>query len=75
MSTPLLVATGALNTLSIAPAYLGSISAEDWELLQKCVLNPKVSTPGGEIEGFGYIPQLTRKIVSFIEAILQAEEK
>lgn len=54
---------------------VGVLAQEDWDLLKEAVEKPQMSGPGGSVEGFGYIPQVVRQLVSFMDAIVQATDK
>lgn len=52
-----------------------SFAQDDWELLKEAVEKPQIGGPGGTSEGFGYIPQVVRQIVSFMDAVVKATDK
>lgn len=51
------------------------LAQDDWDLLKEAVEKPQMGGPAGVAEGFGYIPQVIRQIVGFMDAIIQASEK
>jgi hypothetical protein len=54
---------------------VGTLAQEDWDLLKEAIEKPQMAGPGGQIEGFGYLPQVVRQLVGFMDAVVSASDK
>lgn len=51
------------------------LAQDDWELLKEAIEKPQMAGPGGQQEGFGFIPQVVRQLATFMSAVVDAPDK